>query len=222
MTGSALSTGWWSGWIRCSWSAFTSSAAVRAIASSPRSLVVAGRVSPAEVAVRDRDGAVLRPAIPVRPRPRAPAAHERHRRRAAVEIVTLLAIEGRENFGRVDPVHLAAYRAAPVDQPGVWPEIEQPAAHASLRDERRAAREHRMQRVSPHQRAVRKQQRWRARARGGAAARAGARTGDREPVRDPWLLRVASGAWPTDLSRATSASVVEDGLPVPRPCGPRS
>src|SRR5216110_3481149 len=180
MTGSALSTGWWSGWIRCSWSAFTSSAAVRAIASSPRSLVVAGRVSPAEVAVRDRDGAVLRPAIPVRPRPRAPAAHERHRRRAAVEIVTLLAIEGRENFGPVDPVHLAAHRETPGDQPRMGPEIEEPAAHVPLRDERRSAREPGMQRVPPHQRSIGEQQPGRARAGGPggpAAADAGTRGG---------------------------------------------
>src|SRR5438093_12056246 len=165
MTGSAFSEGWWSGWIRCSWSAFTRSAAVSAILPSPASRVVPGRTGPAVVAVRNRHGTVLRSAIPVHPRPCAPPARERYGRRATVEIVTLLAVEGRENFGRIDPVQLPAHRSAPVDQAGIPPEIEQPAAHAPPLDERRSAREHRMQRVPPHQRSVRKQERGRARDR---------------------------------------------------------
>src|SRR2546427_11666063 len=141
MTGSAFSEGWWSGWIRCSWSAFTSSAAVSAILPSSRSRVVTGRASPAVVAVRDRDGAVLRPAIPVHPRPCAPPARERHGRRATVEIVTLLAIEGVENFLSIDPVHLAAHRSFAIDQTRIRPEVEQSPAHAPRLDERRGPRE---------------------------------------------------------------------------------
>src|SRR6058998_1189971 len=131
MTGSAFSEGWWSGWIRCSWSAFTSSAAVSAILPSSRSRVVTGRASPAVVAVRDRDGAVLRSAIPVHPRPCTPPARERHGRRATVEIVTLLAIEGVENFLSIDPVHLAAHRSLAIDQTRIRPEVEQSPAHAA-------------------------------------------------------------------------------------------
>src|SRR5260370_12814714 len=170
MTGSAFSDGWWSGWIRCSWSAFTSSAAVSAIASSPRSRPGAGRAGPAVVAVRDVDGALLRPSVPERPRGGAPPARERDGRRATLEIVTLLAVEHREKFGPVQTIHLA--RDAPVagDEAGIPAEVEEPAAHAALADERRAPREHRMQRIPPHQRSVRKHQR-----PGGAGARAGPR-----------------------------------------------
>ena len=39
---------------------------------------------------------------------------------------------------------------------------------------------------------------------------------------NPFSLGVASGAWLTDPPHATSASVVEDGFLVPRPCGRRS
>src|SRR5205823_5813997 len=142
------------------WSAFTSSAAVSAIASSPASRVVPGRTSPAVVAARNRHGTVLRSAIPVHPRPRPPPARERHGRRATVEIVTLLAVKGRENFGRGDPIQLTAHRATPVDQPGIRPEVEQPATHTPLTDERGSGREHAMQPVAAHQRPVRKQERW--------------------------------------------------------------
>src|SRR3990172_6479555 len=132
MTGSALSTGWCSGWIRCSWSAFTSSAAVSAMASSPRSRTVAGRVSPAEVPVWDQGPSMLRSAVPVDPRPRAPAARERDHGPAAVEIVPLLAVEHREKFEVVDPVELATHGPPPANQPGIGPEAQEPSRDARV------------------------------------------------------------------------------------------
>src|SRR5712691_7620532 len=112
--------------MRCSWSALTSSAAVRAIASSSRSLSVARRVRAAEVAVRDRNGPLLRPTVPVEPRPRSPAVRERDGGAATLEIVPLPAVEHRENFRIVEPVHLALDHPASVDESRVRAEIDEP------------------------------------------------------------------------------------------------
>src|SRR5574341_94334 len=159
MIGSALSTGGWSGWIRCSWSAFTSSAAVGAITSSPRSRWVAGRVSPAEVAARDQDRSMPRSAVPVDPRPHAPAARERDGGRPALEIVPLLVVDHREKFGMLDPVELTAHAPPPLDQARILAEAEQPPGDTRFPDEPGAPREHTVQRVATHERPVREHQR---------------------------------------------------------------
>src|SRR2546427_5991562 len=158
MTGSALSTGWWSGWIRCSWSVVTGAAAVRAVGFPPSPASDGARGRPPVVSVRDEDGRLPTSAIPVDPRARAPAARERDGGSATTEIVPFLAIEHREKLGIVQLVDLAADVADTVDQPGIAAEIDQSSADAALADERRGRREHAMQRVAAQQRPVREQE----------------------------------------------------------------
>src|SRR5574341_1206152 len=216
MIGSALSTGWWSGWIRCSWSAFTSSAAVGAITSSPRSRWVAGRVSPAEVAARDQDRSMPRSAVPVDPRPHAPAARERDGGRSALEIVPLLVVEHREKFGMLDPVELTAHAPPPLDQARILATAEPPPGDTRLPDEPGAPREHPVQRVAAHERPVRDHPRRRAagggRGPGGVARPRGRRP--RVPPRLGSILRAGSEA-----TRRERVSSTPPG-PLPPPAAP--
>src|SRR6267142_4912330 len=128
MIGSALSIGWWSGWIRWSWSALISSAAVIAIAQPSRvktSLKPGGRrARAAVVAIENRPSALTGPAVAVEPRPCATTTGERHDRPTPLEIVPLLTIEDREKFGVVEPVDLAVDPTAALDQAGIAAKVE--------------------------------------------------------------------------------------------------
>src|SRR5262245_37650175 len=141
--------------MRWSWSAFTSSAAVRAIEAS--SVETTRWMRPAIVSVRDRDRAPTRPAVAIHPRPRRPAVREHYRGTTTLEIVPFRAIDGRKKFRRRQAVEFPKDPPGAFHQARVAAEIEQSSAHAALAHQR-GARQHAMQPVPTHERAVREQQ----------------------------------------------------------------
>src|SRR5262245_8187425 len=123
--------------MRWSWSAFTSSAAVRAIEAS--SLETTRWVRPAIVSVCDRDRSATRPAVAIDPRPRPPAVRERYRGPTTLEIVPFCAIHGRKKFRHRQAVEFPQNSAGAFHQAWVAAEVEQQSPHAALADQRGAS-----------------------------------------------------------------------------------
>src|SRR5438105_818797 len=173
--------GWCNGWMRCSWSALTSSAAVSAIGSSPADRALACGPSVAIVPVGNDDRAMLLPSVSIEPRARPTAIAPAHVGSATLEIVPLLAVEGPEKFRVVEPVELAPHPARALDEAGIPAESEERPSHARVAEKGRPIREQAMQTIAPHQRAVDEEERrpgqlpstaWRTAARNSGSGRA--------------------------------------------------
>src|SRR5262249_44269377 len=201
--------------MRWSWWALASSGAVCAIAFSCSRQSACGRerVRSPVIPVRDGHGPIPSPTVSVDPRARAPPGGERDGGAATIEIVPLGAVEHREKFGHVQPVHLADDTTGAVDQPGKVAKVEQGTPDASRVQKLRAGGEQAMQAVAAHQRAVREENRRHGRA--GLRRTAPGQPGGQE-VSTAWRIAFRKSGSGTAPSNCMRSLITTFGTPITR------